>query len=515
MSKDTTDNDLLSAIMSAAADAIVISDDVGNIVQANPAAHGMFGYGDDDLLGHNFSDLISNAMASEPGALLSDFIKGDEAKIIGSGRNVEGLHRSGRTFPVHLSIGQAKSGDDVHFVIILHDLTRRNTSEEALARTMRLDAIGHMTGGISHDFNNILNVIIGNLELARLKELDENTAEYLKNAIAAAEMGAELTSRLMIFARKGTLNPEPADMGRICRNTLNLLRQTLGDDYIIESDFPDDVSRVLIDPIQLGSALVNLAVNARDAMPNGGRLLFQIDEIEIDDVYMAQETDVRPGRYIRLLVSDDGEGMAPECQRRAFEPFFTTKDEKNGTGLGLAMVYGFVRQSGGHITLYSEVGHGTSFGLYFPALSEPTPASPSSRSPIARNAMDKSNGETILLVEDNPKVRQISEERLHALGYKTIVANHGDNAWRILNARDDIDLVFSDVVMPGTLNGYDLAAKIRMTFPKIAVLLTSGYASDVITRKLRSSEQFEILHKPYHQRELARRLAALLRQSSE
>lgn len=515
MSKDTTDRDLLNAIMGAAVDAIVVSDDVGNIVQANPAAHSMFGYGKGELLGHNVGDLMPNAMAAEHDAFMTRFLKGGEAKIIGTGRDVEGMHRSGHTFPLHLSIGEAKSGDGSLFVAILHDLTRRTTSEEALARTMRLDAIGHMTGGISHDFNNILTVIIGNLELAGLKELDKKTTEYLRNAIEAAEMGSELTSRLMIFARKGTLNPEPADMGRICRHTLDLLRRTLGENYTIKSDFPEDTSRVLIDPIQFGSALVNLAVNARDAMPDGGRLLFQIDEIEIDDAYMAQETDVKPGRYVRLMVSDDGEGMAPECQRRAFEPFFTTKADKNGTGLGLAMVYGFVRQSGGHITLYSEVGHGTSFGLYFPALIEPSGASDLSRPPAPENTMDKANGETILLVEDNPKVRQISEERLRALGYDIIVANDGDSAWRILNETDNIDLVFSDIVMPGSLNGYDLASKIRATFPKIAVLLTSGYASDVITSKMRSSEQFEILHKPYHQRELARRLAALLRASSD
>ncbi len=515
MSKDTTDSDLLNAIMGAAVDAIVVSDDVGNIVQANHAAHSMFGYEEGDLLGHNVGDLMPNAMAAEHDAFMTRYLKGGEAKIIGTGRDVEGMHRSGRTFPLHLSIGEAKSGNSALFVAILHDLTRRTASEEALSRTMRLDAIGHMTGGISHDFNNILTVIIGNLELAGLRKHDEKTTEYLKNAIEAAEMGSDLTSRLMIFARKGTLNPEPADMGRICRHTLDLLRRTLGENYSIKSDFLDDTSRVLIDPIQFGSALVNLAVNARDAMPDGGRLLFQIDEIEIDDAYMAQETDVKPGRYVRLMVSDDGEGMTPETQRRAFEPFFTTKADKNGTGLGLAMVYGFVRQSGGHITLYSEVGHGTSFGLYFPALTESSRASDLSRPLKPENIIDKSNGETILLVEDNPKVRQISEERLRALGYEIIVANDGDSAWRILNETENVDLVFSDIVMPGSLNGHDLASKIRVKFPKIAILLTSGYASDVITSKMRSSQQFEILHKPYHQKELARRLAALLRLSSD
>lgn len=515
MSQDTTDKNLLKAIMSATVDAIVVLDDLGNIVQANQAAHSMFGYGEGELLERNVSDLMPDAMAEEHDTFMTRFIKGGEAKPIGTGCDVEGLHRSGRSFPIHLSIGEAKSESSAVFVAIMHDLTRRTASEEDLARTMRLDAIGQMTGVISHDFNNILTVIIGNLELAGMKGIDKKTAEYFENAIGAAEMGSELTSRLMIFARKGSLNPEPADMAQICRQTLDLLRRTLGKNYTIVSDLPDNTSRVLIDPIQFGSALVNLAANARDAMPDGGRLLFQIDEIEIDDDYMAKETEVEPGRYVRLMVSDDGEGMAPESQRRAFEPFFTTKADKNGTGLGLAMVYGFVRQSGGHITLYSEVGHGTSFGLYFPAIVDRARPHNTNQLPNPRKSMDKGNGETVLLVEDNPRVRQISEERLRALDFNLIVANDGDTAWRILNERNDIDLVFSDVVMPGKLNGYDLATKIRKTFPKIAVLLTSGYASDVITGRLKSSEQFELLHKPYHQRELARRLSALIGPSSD
>ncbi len=515
MKTNASDSDVLSAIMGAAVDAIIVSDGAGIILRANEAACSLFGYTQDDLMGLNVRALMPATMADDHDAFMSNYIESGIEKIIGIGREVEGLRQSGQIFPLHLSVGEAKSDGNPIFVAILHDLTRRNASDMALSRTMRLDAIGHMTGGISHDFNNLLTVIIGNLELAGLGVLDEKTTQYLQNATEAAEMGAELTSRLMIFARKGSLNPILADMGDMCRQTIGLLRRTLGETYTIATDFPGNLSHVLIDPVQLGSALVNLAVNARDAMPDGGKLLFQIDEIDIDDAYMAQETDVEPGRYVRLMVSDDGEGMSAESQRRAFEPFYTTKADQNGTGLGLAMVYGFVRQSGGHITLYSEVGHGTSFGLYFPAGTDTGGVQSLDRPSGAKADPAMGNGETILLVEDNPKVREVSTARLRALKYQVKTAEDGDIAWRML--RDDVDshVVFSDIVMPGTLTGYDLGARVRIEYPKIKVLLTSGYASDVVTGKLRSSEQFEILHKPYHQRELARRLSELLGRSSD
>jgi PAS domain S-box-containing protein len=513
MTDTSSDSQILSAIMNAAVDAIIVSDAAGGILRANPAAHKLFDYDVGDLLGLNVRTLMPRPKARQHDRFMTDYIETGVEKVIGIGREVEGQRKDGEAFPLHLSVGEAKVGDAPVFVAILHDLTRRVASENALARTMRLDAIGQMTGGISHDFNNLLTVIIGNLELAEMRAKDDKTAKYLKNAMDAAEMGSGLTSRLMIFARKGPLKPEVSELGPICHNTIELLKPTLGATYEITSECPENLSPVLIDPVQLESALVNLAVNARDAMPDGGNLRFEVSEIEIDDDYMAQETDVEPGHYVRLLVSDDGEGMSPEMQKRAFEPFYTTKADLNGTGLGLAMVYGFVRQSGGHITLYSEVGHGTNFGLYFPALREAAEAELAVAKGNGKPDLPLGNGECVLVVEDNPKVRRISVDRLHALNYRTEEAEDADVAYQILQDGANIDIVFSDVVMPGTMTGFDLAARILSDFPQIKILLTTGYTSEVVAEDKRSSDQFEVLHKPYHQRDLARRLSALLGRS--
>ncbi|MHA6324261.1 ATP-binding protein [Roseivivax sp. CAU 1753] len=495
---DASDSQILTALMETTPDAVVVLDDTGTILRANGATSHLFGHAAPDLPGMDIRTLLPEDAWTRT------------ASVAGSARHVDGIRKDGTVFPLRLSVGSAHTGDTDVYVAILHDRTARVASENALARTMRLDAVGQMTGGISHDFNNLLTIIIGNLELAEQAEPDARMARYLTHAMDAAESGANLTARLMIFARKGSLQPVVSDVGAICRRTIDMLERTLGASYTIAVNCPTTVSPVLVDPGQLESALINLAVNARDAMPHGGHLLFQVEEITIDDTYMAQETDVAPGRYVRLLVSDDGEGMPPESQARAFEPFFTTKPAGSGTGLGLAMVYGFVRQSGGHITLYSELGHGTSIGLYFPALPPSEATGPDARSGAATADLPMGHGERILLVEDSDRVRQITVSRLGALGYDVDTVDDGDAAWRMLQGGAKVDLVFSDVVMPGTLNGFDLRARIRDAYPDLPVLLTSGYASDVVTGRMRGSEPVEILHKPYRLHDLARRLSALL-----
>ena len=514
MTNTASESEILSAIMDAAGDAIIVSDHTGQILRANAVAYRLFGYDVPEMIGLNVRVLMPQEMARQHDGYMAQYIQSGEKRIIGIGRDVEGMRKGGETFPLHLSVGEATVGDKPAFVGILHDRTRQVASERALARTMRLDAIGQMTGGISHDFNNLLTVIIGNLELAQMLPLDDKAAQYVSNALNAAEMGADLTSRLMIFARKGSLKPEVSDLGRICHQTLELLKRTMGASYRIIVDCPPNISPVMIDPVQLESALVNLTVNARDAMKNGGNLSFQLAEVEIDATYMAQEIDVKPGHYVRLMVSDDGVGMTPETQKHAFEPFFTTKADRNGTGLGLAMVYGFVRQSGGHITLYSEPGHGTSIGLYFPALAHAAGQGDDLSAIGKLPALEMGNGEHVLVVEDNPKVRQISLDRLRALNYRVDVAEDGDTAYRMLQQGSIFDIVFSDIVMPGKLNGFDLATRIRAEFPQVKVLLTSGYASDIVTEKMHMSGQFEVLRKPYHQRELAQRFSVLLGKSS-
>ena len=516
MDQAVDDSALLHAILTAAVDAIIVSDDSGTIVRANPAACQMFQYDASELIGQRVNMLMPAAMAARHDGFMTHHIETGEKRIIGSGRDVEGRRKDASVFPLHLSVGDAQVEDRRMFIGILHDLTQRSATQAALARSQRLDAIGQMTGGIAHDFNNILTVVFGNLELLEMRGADDRQLSLIKDALDAAAMGADLTTRLMVFARQGNLNPVKANLCDICEDTLAILKRTLGASYHIKTDFASNPSHVMVDPAQLRSALVNLALNARDAMGAKGELLISVADVTIDDTYMAQEIDMEPGDYVRLSVSDDGAGMSVEAQKRAFEPFFTTKSESGGTGLGLAVVYGFVRQLGGHITLYSELGHGTSFGLYFPALSKSGDTAVHTTSKGGPNALSRpGRGQTVLVTEDNPKVRRLSVERIRDLGFKVIEAESGDDAYSMLKAGTHADIVFSDLVMPGTLNGYDLAARIAEEFPQIKVLLTSGYASDLVTSRMAHDRPFEILHKPYRQSDLAQRLQALLADRSD
>lgn len=511
MGKIQHDSAVLDAILDAAADAIIVSDQHGMILRANAAAASLFLYDVPEMTGQSVNMLMPKALATLHDGFMRHHIETGEKRIIGLGRDVEGQRKDKSVFPLHLSVGHAEADGQRIFVGILHDLTNRKATEDALARSQRLDAIGQMTGGIAHDFNNLLTVIIGNLELMDMRGATDRQVPLIKDALDAAELGSDLTSRLMMFARRGNLKPQKADLRTVCAETLALLKRTLGVSYRIKTDFADEVDLVLIDPTQLQSALMNLALNARDAMGTGGEILVSIANVTIDDTYMAQETDIEPGNYVRLSVSDNGAGMSIEAQRRAFEPFFTTKSDSGGTGLGLAMVYGFVRQSGGHVTLYSEQDLGTSFGLYFPALARPAPKhNDADFADKKANPSTRGQGETILVVEDNPKVRKLSLERIRDLGFRVLPADSGDHAYRMLRDGVQVDLVFSDLVMPGALNGYDLAAKITAEFPNLKVLLTSGYASDVITGAMAHNRLYDILHKPYRQSDLARRLQALL-----
>ena len=509
MTDTARDSAILRAILGAAVDAMIVSDQRGTILRANAAAGAMFGIEVADMPGQSVNILMPQALAVLHDGFMTHHMKTGEKRIIGKGRDVEGQRRDGTVFPLHLSVGSAQVDGQWVFIAILHDLTHRKATEEALARSQRLDAIGQLTGGIAHDFNNLLTVITGNLELLEMRGATARQQPLIKDALEAAELGAELTNRLMVFARRSNLNPVRADLRELCADILGLLKRTIGATYRIKTDFADQVDPVMIDPVQLQSALMNLALNARDAMGAGGELLVSVRNVRIDDTYMAQETDIAPGEYVRLSVSDNGAGMSLEAQRRAFEPFFTTKSDSGGTGLGLAMVYGFVRQSGGHVTLYSELGLGSSFGLYFPALKESRPDADNA-APASGDAMARGHGETVLVVEDNPRVRKLSTQRIRDLGFDTLEADSGDAAYMMLKDGAAVDIVFSDLVMPGQLNGYDLAAKISAEFPAIKVLLPSGYASDVVTGAMAHGVPFDILHKPYRQSELAARLHALL-----
>ncbi len=380
--------------------------------------------------------------------------------------------------------------------------------ERELQQAQKMEAVGQLTGGIAHDFNNLLTVIIGNLEMLENKITDPRQRELLEDATEAAELGAQLTNRLLVFGRRQPLEPERVNLGGIVRGMQDILRRTLGEHIEIRTRLADRVADCIVDPGQVENVILNLAINARDAMPEGGTLSFELSEAELDPDYAANFPELRSGRYVMLAVTDTGCGMPPEIRDRAFEPFFTTKEVGSGTGLGLAMAYGFVKQSGGHIRLYSEPGHGTTVAVYLPraaalAVTDEEPA------PADEVGADFGRGETILVVEDDERVRRVSAGRLRELGYNVIEAADGRQALDLLAQHDDVDLIFTDMVMPGGLTGGEVAAQAQARNPRIKVLLTSGYAEPDVVR--RSSIQCSAwLRKPYSKQALARKLREVL-----
>ncbi len=505
MTNTTTDSMLLRAIMDAAVDAIIIANSKGQIIRLNSSAAELFGYNPKELVGQSLNSLMPGPMASLHDGFIEHYLSTGEKKIIGIGRDLEGVRKDGSTFALHLSVGTADLGEDKLFVGILHDLTERNAAKEALARSQRLDAIGQMTGGIAHDFNNLLTVIMGNLELLEMTNDDDRTASLIKDSLEATELGADLIARLLVFARKGDLKPVLSDLSTVCENALSILGRTLGANYRIATEFSPDLHKVSVDPVQLQSSLINLALNAKDAMPDSGTLTVALRNIDIDDAYIAQETNIEPGTYVRLTVSDTGKGMPKEIQRRVFEPFFSTKKETGGSGLGLAMVYGFVRQSGGHVTVYSEPNVGTNFSLYFPAIRVEQPSQASTVGKLESPSGLIGEGRSVLVVEDDERVRRLSVRRMADLGFVVHEAETGDRAYEMLRENSNVTLVFTDLVMPGTLNGLELAKKSLVEFPHIKIILTSGYASTIET----DNTNLEILQKPFRVNELVERLNQL------
>jgi PAS domain S-box-containing protein len=496
---------LLMTLLDAMPDAVLVSDASGAITRANPATGALFGYDPAGLVGKDVKMLMPQALAERHDGFMTEHLETGRARIIGRGRSVEGLRRDGTTFPLHLSIGRADHAGAIHFVAILHDLTRRTAAEEALARSARIDAIGQMTGGISHDFSNILTVVMGNLEMLDARLTDAENKAMLSDALEAAELGSELTAGLNAFARKSAVHCETIDVNEACQAAIALIRRTFDPHYDIALELEDTLPAVLADMTQLQSALINIALNARDAMPEGGKLIVRSESVNIDDTYMAQELDVAEGSYVRVSVTDTGRGMGPDTQQRVFEPFFTTKPIGQGTGLGLAMVYGFVRQCGGHVTVYSEIGLGTTIALYFPVLDAPPSQKALVRSAEARSVIQ---GQTVLVVEDNPQIRRLTTVRLRELGSQVQEAVSGDAAASLLQQEGRIDAVFTDLVMPGELDGLALARHIVASYPNIRILLTSGYAADILARQTNDIDH-HILRKPYRQSDLAKALASL------
>ena len=387
------------------------------------------------------------------------------------------------------------------------DVTDQRAAEAQLREVQKLDAIGKLTGGIAHDFNNLLQIVSGNLQLLK-KNIEGNALaeKRLTNAMTGVLRGTRLASQLLAFGRRQPLAPRVINLGRLIRGMDDMLRQTLGEAIEIETVIGGGLWNTLVDPVQVETALLNLAINARDAMRGRGKLTIEAGNASLDDTYAARHIDVMPGQYVMLAVSDTGAGIPPDILEKVFEPFFTTKPTGEGTGLGLSMVHGFVKQSGGHIKLYSELGSGTTVRIYLPRSRQPEDV-------LVEVEMSPAKGgtERILVVEDDDEVRATTVDMLEDLGYSVLKAKNADNALAVIESGVSIDVLFTDVVMPGKLQSTELARRAQQRLPNIAVLYTSGYTDNAMRHGNLLEAESEILSKPYSREELARKLRHVLR----
>jgi PAS domain S-box-containing protein len=417
-------------------------------------------------------------------------------------------YRGARVLEVTFTPNLDTDGRVAGFFIAAGDITERGLAAQQLHQAQKMEAIGQLTGGVAHDFNNLLAIMVGSLNLLQDRGGDERQEKLLAAALRAARRGGELTQRLLAFGRRQALVSEVTDANRLIEGLTELLSRTLGVGIEVETRFADDLWLIDVDRGQLENALINLALNARDAMEGRGRLRVETDNVVLDRLYTRQFEDLTPGSYVMIAVSDSGAGMAPDVLERAVEPFFSTKETGQGGGLGLSMVYGFTKQSGGQVRIYSEPGEGTTVRLYLPA--QDGEGMDIDAHPQAEMAANGASGERVLVIEDDAEVRAITVGMLHELGYETLEAETGEHAIEIAAADAAFDLVFSDVFLAGGMNGPEAVREIKKLRPDAAVLFTSGFSADHFSDASPIGDGAPLLAKPFELGDLAARLRECL-----
>jgi signal transduction histidine kinase/CheY-like chemotaxis protein/HAMP domain-containing protein len=501
-------SEILDKTMDGLTDAVLVIDAAGKRVFANPACRALFSNDGES----------ADAMRAPSQLFRVDGVTPMRAYEAPLGRALRGENfdnvevsfiRRGETKSTHISasgrIITDAAGRNEGAVIVYHDLTTFRETERQLRQAQKMEAVGQLTGGVAHDFNNILTVISGAIELIGdgIDDRPEFTALCEMIGVAVAR-GSDLTHQLLSFARQQPLQPRALDINALVQGVERLLRPTLGEHIEIDSRLTDAPWMALADPFQLSNALINLAINARDAMPGGGKLTFETANVFLDDDYAAVNNEVKPGSYAMVAVSDNGCGIPAAVRDRVFDPFFTTKPVGKGTGLGLSMVYGFVRQSGGHIKIYSEEGFGTSMKLYLPRTSEAGDA------PLLAPVVDVAGGhESVLVVEDDELVRNYVMANLTMLGYVAVAAATADQALALAQTRG-FDLLFTDVILGAPMNGRQLADELVRRQPSLKVLYTSGYTQNAIVHHGRLDPGIRLLTKPYRRADLARMFRLVL-----
>ncbi len=494
---------ILDTVLSSSAQAIAIADARGTMTFANAALRRLWGYPEtEELVGRSLGDL-GHIEDEEPDALF-EHLRDDRVRNL----EVSATRADGTSFYLGIAAEAVSEagGKPSQILVRFTDVTDRKRLEAQLVQAQKMESVGRLAGGVAHDFNNLLTVMWSGLELAMADLPSQHPSRgYLGDVMEAAQSAAALTRQLLAFSRKQIIAPRVLDLRDVIRRMERMVMRLVGEDIQVKTSCAADLNSVTFDPGQVEQIILNLAANARDAMPDGGRLTIEASNVTLDEAYAAKHVDSRPGTYVLLAVSDNGAGMTESARTHLFEPFFTTKGPGQGTGLGLAMVYGAVQQNGGAIEVDSEPSRGTTFKVYLPAATGAPQAAPT-RAPVPRRARSVS----VLLVEDDQRVRTLAKTVLVSLGYQVRAYGSGAEALEAAGSlRAPPELLITDVVMPG-MNGRILAERMRLLFPEIRVLYVSGYAQDVIVRQGVLNEGIEFLAKPYTLDQLARRVREVL-----
>jgi PAS domain S-box-containing protein len=505
----------LNALVDAVTDyAIYMIDAHGKVTTWNPGAERIKGYSADEIIGENFSVFYTDADRRAERHLAALQTAAREGRYEAEGWRVR---KDGSRFWVNALVYPIhdETGDLTGFVKVTRDITERLRQQDALERarnaalqSQKLEAVGQLTGGVAHDFNNLLTSILGTADLLKRRgDLPEYATNHLSTIIRSAERGASLTQRLLAFSRRQALEPRQIDINRLVSGMSDLLRRTLGESVSIETILAGGLWKTLVDPNQLENALLNLAINARDAMGSGGKLTIETGNTYLDDEYAAMHAEVMAGQYVLIAVTDTGHGMLEEVIARAFEPFYTTKPEGRGTGLGLSQAYGFVKQSGGHIKIYSELGSGTCIKLYLPR--DNSDAMKSVQATPRSEVCALGRDEKILIVEDDDDVREYTRAALVSLGYRVYEAGDAVSALETLAEQPDMVLLLTDLGLPG-MNGRRLVEEARARLPNLKVIYTTGYAQNAIVHNGLVDPGVNLMPKPYTAQALGRKLRQVL-----